>query len=68
MEDSNTFEWAIPAMTAKLKFPKGRAVQSPEFKIAGLKEPVRFHASSKELYLRKVKPHWKRWVDGLVYD
>merc|ERR1719375_2859343 len=56
LEDSNTFEWAIPAMTAKLKFPKGRAVQSPEFKIAGLKEPVQI-----EFFLKGDTTTWDGW-------
>jgi len=56
MEDSNSFEWAIPAMSAKLKFPKGRNVQSPEFQIAGLKEPVQI-----EFFPRGDSSTWDGW-------
>jgi chemotaxis protein histidine kinase CheA len=56
LEDSNTFEWAIPGMTGKLKFPKGRAIQSPEFQIAGLKEPVQI-----EFFPRGDNTTWDGW-------
>merc|ERR1719253_1881423 len=54
--DSSSFEWAIPAMTSKLRYPKGRMVQSPEFNIAGLKEPVQV-----EFFPKGDSSSWDGW-------
>lgn len=54
--DSNSFEWAIPGMSSKLRFPKGRAVQSPEFTIKGMSEPAQL-----EFFPKGDSSTWDGW-------